>query len=210
MAFAVLHTFLPLLLFSTIVQQATSKEIHCEDTSDCPDGKYCCSCVCHENHYPIGDFSCNCDKHGKPLGHDQPDCCGGIYGFKSWCFKNKTAPHKLQCSNQTLTGVPTPAEDYYPFGQFYRCVDGCNLELCDSPTMKFDTCHAKTPSPSPSPKPHPPSPSPTPPPPSPAPSGNCNQKNDRPLGCPCTHKWDCADGLICVDLKCTKQNVFVN
>ena len=131
----------------------------------------------------------------------QPDCCGGIYGFKSWCFKNKTAPHKLQCSNQTLTGVPTPgrivyvlcqltsilehllhsliqlAEDYYPFKQLYRCVErsvrsvlfcgfffgewrlmkqaltvaalvhyaaimnhpslhSCNLELCDSPTMK--------------------------------------------------------------------------
>lgn len=155
----------------------------CQDTG-CPNGESCCLCSCDQGDYTVGSFSCNCDKKHKPLpNEDQPECCGGQFGFDAWCLKKGSpAAHNLQCSNQTTSGTPVPDKDFYEFGTKHRCVPGqCKSGFCDNPTvpnLSEHICYDSSPSPSVKPAPSTPAPA------------KC-QKVPKPNGCPCGHSIEC-------------------
>ena len=109
--------------------------IPCATQSDCPTDYVCCRCSCGAGDTIYGDFDCNCYK-GKPTT-DQPNCCGGTDTFPphAWCAKRGTkSAKKPTCSNQTISGMPTPLSDFYEYGMNMRCVkDRCNAGFCDNP-----------------------------------------------------------------------------
>lgn len=53
----------------------------------------------------------------------------------AWCAKKGTASAtNPTCTNQTVTGSPTPLSDFYEYGDFKRCVyQRCNAGYCDNP-----------------------------------------------------------------------------
>jgi hypothetical protein len=98
-----------------------------------------CRCSCQYGDTALGSFACNCNAHHKALPADQqPNCCGGKYGFDAWCAKPAAAA-KPTCSNQTTSGVPMPSSDFYEFGDYFRCVPNsasggpCQAGFCDNP-----------------------------------------------------------------------------
>lgn len=112
---------------------------YCMHALDCDDDETCCLCNCNYGDGALGTFGCACNDKGKPKPNkDQPHCCGGQFGFEAWCAKAGTSSVKAPMCNDTKTpfGVPTPAENFYKYGQHHRCVKksiGCNAGYCDNP-----------------------------------------------------------------------------
>jgi hypothetical protein len=110
--------------------------------SDCEDDETCCLCNCDAGDAALGTFGCACTDKGKPKPNSQqPHCCGGPVGFEAWCAKAGTPSFMApKCNATSVFGVPTPASDFYKYGQHHRCVKNtgtgaCNAGYCDNPQV---------------------------------------------------------------------------
>ena len=108
----------------------------CSHPADCASDESCCLCNCAAADAALGKFGCHCKSNGMPEPQSQQtQCCGGQFLPKQWCAKANTSSATAPKCNSTynIFGVPTPATNFYQYGQHKRCVKGgCNAGYCDN------------------------------------------------------------------------------
>ena len=127
---------------STITNTNTNPDPNkwCSHPADCASDESCCLCNCAAADAALGIFGCHCKSNGMPEPNSQQtQCCGGQSGFKAWCAKANTPSATAPKCNTTynIFGVPTPATNFYRYGQHKRCVKqsvGCRAGYCDNPS----------------------------------------------------------------------------